>query len=196
MTLPKLSWWHVCLYWPLLPGGLALPFVCALFTHILKNVPYYNRHKKEMTQTKTVNDAYRKVLPLNLDSPIPGEKPFNRVKSRKPWRDSFGICRDVGGKGFWSWTRCLALPTAAPLLLSVSSIAPGLLLIMIPQVWTIPVRDRAKYSAVQQDSWTGLDRRLPVFNWTGSVWTGSCRRHGGVIRFSQPHPLSLAGVSR
>jgi hypothetical protein len=67
---------------------------------------------------------------------------------------------------------------------------------MIPPVWTIPVWDRAQSSPVQQDGRTGLDRRLPVLDWTGSVWTGPCGWCGGKIYFSAPPPHSLAGGSR
>ena len=42
---------------------------------------------------------------------------------------------------------------------------------MIPPVRTVPVWGRAQFSPVQMEGWTGLDHRLPVLDWTGSVWT-------------------------
>jgi len=42
---------------------------------------------------------------------------------------------------------------------------------MIPPVRTVPVWGRAQSSPVQMEGWTGLDHRLPVLDWTGSVWT-------------------------
>jgi len=42
---------------------------------------------------------------------------------------------------------------------------------MIPPVQTVPVYGRAQSSPVQMEGWTRLDHRLPVLDWTGSVWT-------------------------
>jgi hypothetical protein len=42
---------------------------------------------------------------------------------------------------------------------------------MIPPVRTVPVWGRAQSSPVQMEGCTGLDHRLPVLDWTGSVWT-------------------------
>jgi hypothetical protein len=67
---------------------------------------------------------------------------------------------------------------------------------MVPPVRTIPVWDRAQSSPVQLDGRTGLDRRLPILDWTGSVWTGLCMWCGGKT-YSSPLPaLSLPGGSR
>jgi len=43
---------------------------------------------------------------------------------------------------------------------------------MIPPVRTVPVWGWAQSSPAQLEGWTGLDQRLPVLDWTGSVWTG------------------------
>ena len=65
--------------------------------------------------------------PLHLDSPIPHQKPFHWVYSQKTYRAILSICRDLGGRVFWSWRHGVALTTAALLLLYDSSLTQGLL---------------------------------------------------------------------
>jgi len=67
---------------------------------------------------------------------------------------------------------------------------------MISPVWTFPVHDRAQYCPVLLAGRTGLDLRVPVLHWTGSVWTSSWSWRGGKIHRSPPWWHTLTGGSR